>query len=322
MNNKEVVQKMLIEKGDGVLDSHTHAGFDITNIVTRRFPTVQSVSDLVRKFKSTGVNNTITFPCASDLFWFDSSLVARSRQWKYTGESAEDFPYQFANSSHLNEVELFGEGVVLPFINILPAVREEEQINSVLEEIKRGDIFGLKFHPLAVHTRADSLKQSRFIEVAQRYNLPVTIHSGPDKYSQAQQIVELAQTFPDVRFCIAHAAHFDVKIFTNRGCKLPNLFTDTSPFISLCYLANQEGCQDQILNLDYNDPARALVEFATRWPDNIIWGTDEPWTTLADKNKKILTKVSYEDECALLKRIPENLRRKISYENTMKYLFG
>lgn len=322
MNKREAVLETLIRKGEGVLDAHTHAGFEITNVVTRRFPTVQSVSDLVRKFKSTGTDRAITFPCASDLFWFDSSLVARHRQWKHTDHSAEDFPYQYANFSHLNEVELFGEGVVLPFVNILPLVREEEQINSVIDEIKRGEIFGLKFHPLAVHTRADSLKQSEFIEVAQRYNLPVTIHSGPDEYSQALQIVELARTFPNVRFCIAHAAHFDAKILTDNGSSLPNLFTDTSPFISLCYLASQEEDSSKILDLNYNDPALALANFATRWPDNIIWGTDEPWTTLADKNKKILTKVSYEDEHAILNNIPENLRRKISYNNTIRYLFG
>ena len=140
-------------------------------------------------------------------------------------------------------------------------------------------------------------------------------------------IVKLAEQYTDIRFCIAHAARFEKNVFdylTDNGLK--NIFLDTSPFLSITKLTPLDiergvgGCK---LNLSYNKPMQALVELCQIAPEFVVWGTDEPWTTITDDHQgKILLKAKYEDEVSLLQSLPENLKKKIAHDNSTRFLFG
>jgi predicted TIM-barrel fold metal-dependent hydrolase len=323
MAEREQVYRNITEDKGATIDAHVHAGFDATNVVRKRYPTSQSIVDLVRKMRANNVSYSAVFPAPSDLFWFDPKRVAYDAEWVQAREPAEAFPYERANWTHFNESELFGEEIVLPFGNIMPGVKEEEQVDFLRTYIDRDKVFGLKLHTLASHTPASALEGSRFIDLAKEYSLPITIHSGSDEYSDPQQVIELSKLYPDVRFAIAHAADFKKDIFTQlRANPHKNVFVDTCPHISNCYFAQRENPK-KLLDLDYTDPQSALLGLYQAYPEGVIWGTDEPWTTVTDDtNQRILARIMYEDEVALLRQLPQQVRQQISYTNTVRFLFG
>lgn len=323
MNERLEIFDSLRDSSHKVIDTHAHAGFDATNIVRRRYPIAQSIVDMTRKMQSNGISFTALFPSPSDLFWFDARKVAFEGIWEQATQPAERFPYEHANIAHFTEVELFGNGKIMPFANILPGVKETEQL-ELLKQLRESDrLFGLKLHTLATHTHATKLIGSRFTEFAYENSLPIMVHSGADEYSRPNLIVEVAKKYPEVRICIAHTGDYEKDLFktlTSDDC--PNLFTDLAPHITNCYFANQRK-DGLILDLDYAKPRDVIMDIYKLIPYRLLWGTDEPWTTVTDgANQRILTKVLYEDEINLLNSLPELVQTNISYTNTMRYLFG
>lgn len=313
-----------LKNTEGPIDVHSHAGFDATNIVRRRYPIAQSVIDMTRKMKANGITHAAVFPAPSDLFWFDAKKVAFNAVWEHAKEPSERFPYEHANIAHFSEVELFGEGAIMPFAIILPETKEDEQLKLLNKLYDANRLFGLKFHTLATHTHASTLINSRFTQFAIEKSLPIMVHSGPDEYSRPNLIVEVAKANPDARICIAHTGDFEKELFDalKDNSTLPNLFIDVAPHITNCYFA-QQRTDGQILDLNYQDPLDVIVQVHKLMPNRILWGTDEPWTTVTDDaNKKILVKVLYEDEVKLLNELPKPVKKDISYTNTMRYLFG
>jgi hypothetical protein len=312
-----------ISKKIMLVDGHSHAGFDATNFVRGRYPTVQSIPDMVRKMKASGVNYALSFPPPSDLVWFDLKKVAYDREWVFSENPGEDFPYQLSNKNHFKESDLFGEKLILPFAAILPGVKEDEQI-AYLSTLAESDLlFGLKLHTLATHTHASTLERSRFIDFANRYSLPITLHCGSDEYSLPEQVVDLAEKFQNVRFCIAHSADFKISIYKRlKENPLNNLFIDTCPHITNCILA-EKGPTSDVLDLHYANPLQTLIELYNILPSQIIWGTDEPWTTVSESNSsKVIAKVTYEDEVRLFMNLPKEIRTNMGYINSIRYIFG
>ncbi len=324
MTERAKAYSVLLNTPDAsIIDSHSHAGFDATNIVRRRYPIAQGILDMVRKMDANGVSHAAVFPAPSDLFWFDARGVAFDANWEPSREPAERFPYEHANRAHFSEVELFGRDRIMPFANVLPGVKEEEQIDLLREFTSTDQLFGLKFHSLATHTPLSSFVESLFARFAQDHSLPVMFHSGPDEYSRPEQALDVAEELPDLRICIAHAGDFEATFFNRlRAGRSENLFVDVAPHITNCHFA-QQRTDGEVLDLAYEDPLEVLAQVYDLIPDRVLWGTDEPWTTVTDDaNKKILVKVTYEDEVALLNRLPDQIRRSMSYVNPMRYLFG
>lgn len=189
-------KQQIIESRDALIDAHTHAGFDAINALKRRYPVAQNIADMVRKMKANGVDYALTFPCPSDLFWYNPTSVINMGIWEVLESPAEEFPYQRANESHFYEVRKFGNGYILPFANIFPGVEEGKQIDFINELIKGDLLFGLKLHTLATHTKPTELKESKFIELAEEFSLPIVIHSGPDEFSDPNLTLEVARTYP------------------------------------------------------------------------------------------------------------------------------
>lgn len=325
MLEHERIRDTIRSNSNVLIDVHSHCGYGHYNVIKRRYPSTQSVVDLASKTKSAGIEYVVSFPFPGSTYYFDIPEIAKGNL--HVPNPIEEFPYHFANRQLFYEVSLFGEGRILPFANIYPKHKEQEQADYLGRLVKEGILFGLKFHTLATQYSALALIDSPFMEIAKRYSLPVLIHSGSDKISHPKNIVQLAEHHPEIRFCIAHAAKFEKNIFDYiTKNKIKNVFMDTSPFISLTkdtLLDIERNIGEEKLDLPYDEPKLALLKFCQLFPDFLVWGTDEPWTTITDDNQNnILFKITYKDEADLLQSLPEDIKRKIAYENSNLFLFG
>lgn len=308
-----------------LIDVHSHAGFDHFSFIKRRYPSSQSVKDLVFKIEHSKVDFAVTFPCPNSTYYFDLKAITEGKR-ATDPLPIESFPYEFTNRQLFYEVSLFGADRILPFAIIYPGVEEDKQIESLEEYAKRGILFGLKHHTSVGSISAKKLIGSPLIDFARIYNLPVIIHSGVSENARPENIMDLAEKHQDVRFCIAHAAEFETTAF-DRFIKssYKNVFIDTSPFISICASASQEVSKNlgsNKLKLNYDNPSKAMEELYNLIPKSLVWGTDEPWTTITDDVKgDILVKVDYQDEVHLLHSLSKKVSDDIAYKNTIRFLF-
>lgn len=322
MIERRQIEDAISENNNALVDIHTHSGFGPFNMMRRRYPSSQSVQDLAFKTAHAGIDFVVTFPFAGATFYFDveESLAG----YYHVPNPIEEFPYHFANRQLFYEASLFGEERVLPFACIYP-LHEEERQSDYLEQLAKRDIlFGLKLHTLATQYHAGNLNGSPFLQLARQFSLPVLVHSGDDDISHPMNIVTLAEQNSDIRFCIAHAARFNKNVFDYLDQHtIPNLFLDTSPFLSIAKRAQMAGTDETKLDLPYGDPQRALTNICDTHSDKIVWGTDEPWTSVLDKTgDNIVLNVRYQDEANLLRSLPEDLQMTIANKNAKRFLFG
>ncbi len=125
---------LLSELGlNGVIDCHTHTGYDGYNFVQGRFPNQQSVADLARKTDLTGVSRAITFPFPSTEYWNTDILVRENR---LVASGKQKFPYQVENQTLLDESRSYGRKIV-PFVCINPVVEVQKQLDFLESAIQK-----------------------------------------------------------------------------------------------------------------------------------------------------------------------------------------
>lgn len=90
-------------------------------------------------------------------------------------------------------------------------------------------IYGLKFHPWASQLRVNDPKLIPYFKIAEKFGLPICVHTAVDKYSRISYLVEVAKAWPHLNFIAAHAVllsnHKDA-IKALQSCS--NLFVDTA----------------------------------------------------------------------------------------------
>lgn len=321
MERERAFRLLRSSKADTTLDAHTHSGTDNYNILTKRYPTSQSIADLVLKLKSIGIDYAVNFVAPASYFYFDFKNLA---SWRHSVRPAEDYPYQSANRQMMYEIKLFGEDKIFPFFTVFPGHKEDAQAEELDRLAKADTIFGLKLHTTATKSKATDLINSPLISVARKHSLPFLIHSKNDEYADPIHVIELAKNYPDLRFCIAHAAMFKKSIF-KEAQNLNNVFLDVVPFRTLCKIGSEKSAEDKtqdLLKLFYENPIVALTQLASEFPDKILWGTDEPWTIVTNDLTSDVYLSSYKDEFDVLNSVSLGIKRNISRTNTLKFLFG
>jgi hypothetical protein len=322
---RELAQHLFQVNQSQVIDVHTHCGAEHTGFLFRRYPSSQSVKDLVDKLNRNSVDFAVAFPFAASYYYFDFRRFVDHLMLEPL--PAEPFPYRAANQQLFYEVKLFGEGKIIPFPMIFPGVEDIQQIEYLDNLGKNDKLFGLKLHTLMTHVASSKLAETEYLALAEKYNVPLLIHTGHDPESRPEQVLELAVRYPHLRFCIAHVGRFEKCVFDDLSkLKTNNLFFDTSPFLAICYLTphdQEQGQGGEKLPLPYHNPQQALLDLYHLYPEGLMWGTDEPWTSVVDNRKQqVLIRADYEDEKALLDTLPPLIKEKISYQNTLRFLFG
>lgn len=313
----------LLELGlNGVIDCHTHTGLDGYNFVQGRYPSSQKVSELVAKMDSTGVEGAITFPFPSTDYWNVDTLVRENR---LSPSGKQDFPYQLENKNLFIDSKDHKHRLY-PFACINPKYEVRKQVDYLESCFSRGEIAGLKLHTLATQSSAADLISSPLADFALVHNLPILIHSGLDAVSHPANVIKLSEHYRErLRLCVAHVACFDQKSL-NEITRHDNVFVDTCPFIHLLEKAKRGSkylAKNEIV--EPGNPVGTILRFYATLSDKLIWGTDEPYTSVIKPDRNTIVEGSYAGEVGLLVGLAgKNITafENITNRNTQRFLFG
>lgn len=88
---------------------------------------------------------------------------------------------------------------------------------------------GLKIHPDIASLPFNSKKYYPYFEMAQKYSLPVLIHTKESKFSKVSFVAETAEKFPKVNFILGHMSLGDSKTESFEIIKkYSNVYGDTA----------------------------------------------------------------------------------------------
>ncbi len=334
MPNKEI--KESLKSKEAIIDVHTHVGISPKFYYQYGYPYALSLEDLIIRMETLGIDYTVVFPFGDSAFYENDN---QSSQVKTTARYCL-FPYEIENRNLLNEIhEIFPEHSkkILPFLMFDPSRETEKQAVSLEELSEKHPIFGLKTGTTYIQAFVNDLetKGKPILDVAQKKQLPIIFHSAvhpADPWASVYDIVDFAGRHPDINVCIAHSARF-VKPVLEKADRLDNCFVDLSAFIIHCQLVLQNSAavatEDIRFPADYSDPLTAMTQLAEAYPETILWGSDTPFYYWIQKyytgnGELVEDKLScgYKEEAQLLNNLPIEIKTKIAYKNSMRFIFG
>ena len=333
--SKNDMMKHLLKEAS-VIDCHTHIGIMIEEFLTGAYPYAMSFEDLVVRMRLFGISRSAVFPCATSYYLKDKINVSDAAP----EISFSAFPYEKENIRLFEEIySVFPEysDMALPFVMFDPSNKVEEQVELLERLIAEYPVYGMKTVTSYCRSFVNDFdgKGSALKDFARKHDLPVIFHSSwqkEDIWANVFDIIKIAENNPDLRICAAHMARFSEEAL-RKADKLPNCFIDTAALKIHCDLAVKNDAAipqgDGRFNSDYSSPAKVLADLAHAYPDTIVWGSDTPWNyffrKFAYSDEKIIEynlKSSYNSEILALNALKTELKRKVSYENTLNFLFG
>lgn len=103
-----------------------------------------------------------------------------------------------------------------------------EEIDKMIAD-NRDVIVALKVHPTLSNLAFTDEKMIPYMELAQKYNLPVVVHTADDEVASPMQVYEMACRYPNLIFIMAHMGlGTDNKLAVDLMEKVPNLYADTT----------------------------------------------------------------------------------------------
>ena len=308
-----------------LIDCHNHLGVDLFFYLNGFHPYAQDLPAMVTEGRHCGIDRWVVFPMVTNLT-FD---VAAMRAGKFAGGGLEAVPYAFENERMLREVyELYPDlgRLTLPFAILDPMREPAAQLKKLRALYGRYPFYGLKIQATIIQSDIKALLGvgRGFLEFAAEFNLPFLIHSSVaplDAWSQARDILAVAEATPHVRFCLAHSCRFDRECL-DRVAALPNAWFDCS--------AHRIHCESVMLGLpnvapkerrfasDYRDPTRVMRDLADAYPAKFIWGSDTPFQSYVDQTYSLRS--TYAEETACLQALPERLRHAVAHDNLLALL--
>jgi predicted TIM-barrel fold metal-dependent hydrolase len=166
------------------------------------------------------------------------------------------------------------------------------------------------------------------IDLAEEWDVPVLIHSSidpMDTWSQAADILDVAEEWPAVRFCLAHSCRFDQPSLERLG-GLSNTWFDCSAHCIHCDsvldgLPNV-AVSERRVQADYTRPDAVLKVLAEMLPDRLMWGSDAPFYSYAAKHDERPLRLlsSYAREVAALDLLTASERLAVLHDNTIRFL--
>jgi hypothetical protein len=299
------------------IDVHTHAeGANIWGMTHGRFRSTNALEDLAAREGRLNIAAYAVFPHPSALYYSGLPSNVSLHQSRPTG--LENFPYEASNTSLMMHAGKFGYKA-LPFLIIDPMNKVDEQVELLLQFIGKDVVYGLKVHTLGGNFKASELIGSQFMQVAETYELPVLIHTNTSTsfWGDSVSAAKLAETYPNIRFCLAHAAGFNGDAL-GMVDRLPNAFLDCSPFLGLTQLHVDYPEDEQIKDLPYSKPNQLMDYLHSRFSRKLLWGSDHPYTYGGAPGP--IYKGSLEGEVAFMRGL--EYKDQISRVNTLSFLFG
>lgn len=318
-----------MNNGPMIIDAHNHVGADIMFWLRGDFPYAQDLVTMTRGGGELGVDRWIVFPFVIHL----ALQIEALRRGEIVYGGIEKVPYAFENRRLMREIyDLFpAEGKrCLPFAMLDPMREQAGQIAELRKLRSEYRFYGLKLQTTMLQSFIRTLGDEGrgFIELAAEWDMPFIIHSsvGPeDPWAQASDILDIAERFPHVRFCLAHSCRYDRECL-DRVNALPNTWFDCSAHGIHCdgavadlpYIAPRERRFDS----DFSNPARVIADLAAAYPTKFIWGSDSPYYSYVAMlgSKRLALISSYEREMAALRAQPAETVERIANRNTRAWL--
>lgn len=103
-----------------------------------------------------------------------------------------------------------------------------EELDKMIAD-NRDIILALKVHPTLSNLSFTDEKMHPYLELAQKYQLPVIVHTANDEVASPMRVYEMACRYPDLTFIMAHMGlGTDNKLAVDLMGKTPNLYADTT----------------------------------------------------------------------------------------------
>lgn len=307
-----------------IIDCHNHLGVELFFYLNGYHPYAQDLPTLVTEGRHCGVDRWVVFPMVSNLT-FD---IAQMRQGKFVTGGMESVPYAFENERMLREIyqlyPVLGKATV-PFVILDPLREVAAQVKKLRELREQFPFYGLKIQATIIKSDVTALlREGRaFLEFAEEFDLPFLIHSsvGDDQWSQAKDIIKVAEATPGVRFCLAHSCRFDRECL-DRVAELSNTWFDCSAHRIHCECV-QLGMPniapvERRFPADYRDPDAVLQALAAAYPTKFIWGSDTPFQSYVDADYSLIS--TYADEVACLNTLSPELKQAVAHDNLLSLL--
>lgn len=311
------------------IDCHTHVGVEMLSYLRGDYPYAQMLPQLVADGVATGITDFLVFPMVTNL----SLGLEGLRQGIISTDGAmEPVPYAWENRRLLEELyRLFPEhiGHVFPLVMADPLRAPDAQVDSLRRlraESPDYRFYALKFQTTMLQAPIKALLTTGrgLLELAAEWDLTLLIHSSvhpADPWAQASDILDIAEAFPHLRFCVAHSCRFD-RICLDRLAALPNCWFDCSAHRIHCMLAVKDALPiappARRFPTDYTRADVVLRDLAEAYPGKLLWGSDAPYQSFAAKDSGIALFSTYAEEVACLDALPEPLQREVSWENTRR----
>ena len=312
-----------------IIDCHNHVGADLMFYLRGEFPYAQHLVAMTSEGRALGVDRWIVFPFVLNL----SLSIEAMRRGEIVYGGLEKVPYAFENRRLLQEInELFPEEGkhCLPFMMLDPMREQAAQIAELRKLRDEYKFYGLKLQTTMLQSFITTLANEGrgFVELAAEWDIPFLIHSSvwsEDLWAQAGDILDIAEEFPHVRFCLAHSCRYD-KESLDRVNALPNTWFDCSAHCIHCdgavadmsYIAERKRRFDT----DYTNPARVIADLSAAYPAKFMWGSDSPYYSyVAMLGPKRLALIStYAKEVAALKANDPGVVDRIANQNIRAFL--
>ncbi|MFP4028392.1 MAG: amidohydrolase family protein [Candidatus Brocadiia bacterium] len=336
MTKNEIMQDVCAQ--EGLIDVHTHVGIDPVSFLNGDFPYALSAEDLVFRMDAQNIDYAVCFPFIYTSYFQLHSFA--NGEFEHDPENPSSFPYEVENRRLCREIyDAFPQfaGRVLPFLFFDPGRQTEAQVSLLNDLCQEYPLFGLKTATSYLQSHISELNNegSCLLDLAAERNLPMTIHSAVmpgDPWANVFEILDVVKSHPEVRFSVAHTCRFD-RSALETAAGLRNCYVDFSAFHIHCKLAEQNhpavAVEEERFPTDYREHAVAMQQIAEAYPDTMMWGTDTPAYYFIsrffnDKGKEIEMSLPCAPwtEIREFRKLPEDLRRKIAYENTIRFLFG
>lgn len=312
-----------------VIDCHVHLGVEMGAYLRGEYPYAQHGHDLVKTGAACGITHYVVFPMVS---YLGLNLSALRENRIENRDALEQVPYAWENRRVMEECRLFAEDGkhFLPFAMFDPSRQVPAQIAALRELRCDYKIWGLKTQPTMIQSPIRSLLDvgQGFLELAAEWDVPLLIHSSvlpADIWSQASDILDIAEQWPGVRFNIAHSCRFD-RPCLDRLAALPNCWFDISAHGIHCQLAFKDSPivapAERRFTSDYARPEVVLYDLASAYPGKVLWGSDAPYYSFAapveDETLALLS--SYEAEASYLNALPGHMKQQISWDNILAWM--
>lgn len=313
---------------EGAIDCHAHVGVDQWFYLNGYFPYGTDFRSLIEQGLRHGVHRVLVFPCVSYFGWEGLKMLPSP-----TEEDDFSVPYAYENRRMLSEIfDLTSDHAdrAIPFAIVDPGRKQKEQVTALRLLKHRYPIRGLKIQATVIQSPIRSLldEGSCLLALAAEWDIPVLIHSSiapSDIWSQTSDIMDVAEQWPRVRFCLAHSCRFHLPSL-ERAKSLSNVWVDCSAHGIHCdaAVANLEVVASPSTRLpsNYRSPAKVLSALYDLLPNKLMWGSDAPfYSYAASHNGTMLSLISsYEREVTALSELSLSARSAVLKDNTQRFL--